>query len=507
MSEPKHMRVVEEDRGVRPKESSGNTVLYKVFLCVLGLLLVAPLVCMPFVGDDTSQEKRELAQPPALLVDGLPNAGFLEDAGAYFLDHFAFRNVMVDLDATLKQCLFMTSSTENVVVGQDGWLYYAGSLNDYQRKNTMSERAIWNATHNLSLVQEYVTSQGKQFAVAIAPNKNELYPEHMPYYQLAGEGESNASRLITSLRDAGVNVVDLHEAFLAQGDVLYFARDSHWNDRGALLAYQSIVRALGREPVAFENGELEEVGHRGDVDGMLHPVMLGEEMQEHYVGVDAYEFVNDATSVEESYLIANASQAATQDSLIMYRDSYGNNLLAPFASTYRQSVFTKLVPYDMGTQMIAFANDVVVERAERHVSTFASNPPYLPAPLRGDAVPQDVISTDTTLYARANGPYLMVEGTVDDAAADAGSRIYVSVEFPDGSSKVFEAFCVSAQQDATQDEDAGKNAEEEDAHVTSDWGYRAYLSLDAQEISNIASIGVLVETQGRVSEVARGSAS
>lgn len=494
-----HMREIQNE----PIASTGNAgaTTHKVFVVVLMVVLIVPFVCMPFVHEDAASEKRELAEEPQLMIDGQFNLGFLSDAGTYFLDHFAFRSKMVDADATIKQNLFMSSSTQNVVVGANGWLYYAGTLNDYQRKNSMSDHALRNAAFNLALMQEYFSGMGKRFVVAIAPNKNELYPQNMPYYELAGEGASNTSRLNALLDEAGVNYVDLHRAFAGEGDVLYFARDSHWNDMGALVAYEGIMRSLGKEPVAFADGPIEQEHHRGDVDGMLHPDSLQGEAQQHATGVDAFEYVGDARDVEENYLITQATGPTTNDSLIMYRDSFGNNLLPPFAATYRQAVFTKLVPYDMSERMCAFATDVVIERTERHLAFFATSAPYLPAPIRKDIEQSASIETQTSKLVRINGPYLVVEGTLDQAVAGEKDRVYVQIAAADGASTTYEAFHVSEQQQESLDsEDSGQTEASNDA-IRGDWGYRAHIPWDGADLPALDTIKIIISNENTTIEV------
>ena len=44
---------------------------------------------------------------------------------------------------------------------------------------------------NVALMQETVESRGKRFVFSVAPNKNTLFPERMPYYELPGDGASN----------------------------------------------------------------------------------------------------------------------------------------------------------------------------------------------------------------------------------------------------------------------------------------------------------------------------
>lgn len=463
-----------------------------VFVVAVMVLLVVPLLGMPFFHEDASSEKRDLAPAPTLTTeDGALNLNVLSDAGAYFSDHFAFRSMLVDADATIKQRLFGTSSTSNVVVGTNGWLYYAGSLNDYQRKNSMSDRALQNAAYNLRLMQRYFEAQGKRFVVAIAPNKNELYAQNMPYYQLAGEGQSNFERLCKKMDEYQVNYVNLHEAFRSNDDVLYFMRDSHWNDQGAIFAYRHILSGLGRQALAFDDELATSDEHIGDVDAMLHPSFAQPEEQVRHQSMDNYSITNDATSVEDSYLVTKSNVGEATGTLIMYRDSFGNNLLKPFATTYAQSVFTKLVPYDMGTQMTAFAQDVVVERTERHLSFFATDPPYLPAPACSDQMlsQYDLSPSNASVSVSQYGSYFLVEGSLDAESNEEQADVFVEVTFGDGAKATYQAFRVSASTEQSSDFEGASTSE--NAHIVGDNGYRAYIPNADGRLNESSAVRIL----------------
>ena len=495
VSNNKERLAVDLNRGAPAKDGPKIAV---VFVCAFVAVLLAPFVCMPFASSDPSSEKRELAPVPQLMVDGALNTNVLADAGNYFSDHFAFRSLLVDADATIKQRLFMTSATQNVVVGNNGWLYYAGTLNDYQRKNDMTEHALANAATNIAIMQEYFSAQGKQFVLAIAPNKNELYAQNMPYYELKGEGASNAERLKPLLDARGVRYVNLHEAFRNAGETLYFERDSHWNDKGALLAYGAIMGGLGQEGKDFAHGTWVTDDHVGDVEGMLHPEYPSVEKQTRPEGADAYQITNDATNVEDNYLITKASEPDAQGSLIMYRDSFGNNLIPYFASTFGQAVFTKLVPYDMGVRMTGFATNVIVERTERHLAFFASDPPYLPSPERELADPDEWREGKSTVFTSENGPYLVVEGTLDDTVVAEGEPVYVRVD-ADEATYCCEAFRVSEPDPTTADFEGDSSATS--GHIVGDWGYRAFIPLDEVQGAGDLHVQVLVGDENAPSVV------
>lgn len=468
-----------------------------VFVAAFFVVALAPLVFLPLARGDVSVEKRELAPEPALVVEGRPNLDVLQEAGAWFEDHFAFRGALVDLDATLKERIFMTSPVDTVVVGSDGWLYYAGTLNDWQRRNAMSEHALMNAARNISLIQEWVLGQGKGFALAIAPNKNTLYPQHMPYYEVSGEGQSNMERLVPLLAREGVRYVDLHSAIEAQGGVLYYARDSHWNSEGALVAYRAIADALPTDLADFAGDGPEETSHVGDVDQMLHPQTASAERDVHWGASDAWEMTNDAAGVEDNTIeTSSIAENPADASLVMYRDSFGNNLLPYFAAAYKSAVFSKLVPYDMGPSAIRGATDVVIERAERHIDLFATDPPYMPSPMRrlGEATvfADDADADGATIALSANGPYLVVEGTVSDGMTKEDAPIYVELTFGDDKVQAVEAFRVSQASAGVADtEGADESGPDSEPVIAGDWGYRAYFYVGQPDLSSVRHIRVM----------------
>ena len=61
--------------------------------------------------------------------------------------------------------------------------------------------------HNLKLIQQYVESWGSGFIFTVAPNKNSLYNENMPYYYQKGS-ESNLVNLMEQMEKAGISYLN-----------------------------------------------------------------------------------------------------------------------------------------------------------------------------------------------------------------------------------------------------------------------------------------------------------
>ena len=132
----------------------------------------------------------QLALWPQLhTADGGWNRAYLSEVSDYLADHIAFRHELITLHSRLCGTLFGTLPNQEVVLGKDGWLYYADTLADYQRIGQMSGRESWAAARALYLMQEYCRQQGVRFLFTVAPNKNSLYPEAMPARFRRGEAD------------------------------------------------------------------------------------------------------------------------------------------------------------------------------------------------------------------------------------------------------------------------------------------------------------------------------
>lgn len=403
-----------------------------IFVAVCACLCLVPFVGMAWAPTTTTTENRELAEVPVLLEDnGTLNSAYLSDWGTYFEDHFAYRNELVTLNAQLRATLFGVSATDSVVVGTDGWLYYGGTLSDYCGYALLSERGIDNIAFNLSLMEGYVEANGAEFIVTFAPNKNSLYSENMPYYYVEGE-ERNLASLEEALSSYGVGYLSLMDVFSDEDEVLYYLRDTHWNTKGALLATQSLLDALGEtdEASALEGLEVVEVDdYVGDLASMLYPTAAEAETDYSYDADLSWEYV-EGESVEDSLVVTTG---VGDSALYMYRDSFANNMIPFFATAYGTACFTKLVPYDL-TQAAAYGADVVIiERAERNLADLGTDPAIMPAPSLALEVSGEAgEAAEGLITVEADGDYLVVSGDLPEEWQTESVDMYIGLEGEDG---------------------------------------------------------------------------
>jgi hypothetical protein len=350
-----------------------------IYCAAFFAICLVPSFGMAVTDPSESSENRTLAEFPSLSDEDGINIDWLSEAGDYFQEHFAFRNELVTANAIVNGKVLGVSTASGVICGTDGWLYYKDSLDDYLGTELMSDRSLFNLAHSLAMVQKNLTRRGVSFLFTVAPNKNTLYGENMPYYDsLKVSEEKNLTRLKTYLEQEGVAYADLYEVLSAEDEVLYHQRDSHWNNKGAALAADTLLAALGQEHTSYEDAVYEvRTDYEGDLDQMLYPLAMEPEDEIYYDTATTFAYVGEVSSNFDPK-ITTVNPVKT-GSLVMYRDSFGNALLPFLADAYANAYFTRGLPYQISEVDTAAADTVIIECAERFLPERAATPPKMEA--------------------------------------------------------------------------------------------------------------------------------
>lgn len=397
--------------------------LYRLFTLLFLVICAAPAVGTLALGPSESVANESLVPIPRVQEpDGSVNWAFFSDAGDWFAKHFAFRRELITADAALKSTLFKTSAQEQVALGQDGWLYYAETIDDYTGADTLTPRQAFCAARALKLAQDWTEGQGGQFLFTIAPNKISLYPQYFPG-QLQ-KGETAAQLLADALGEQGVAYVDLFEDLGSQDETLYHAADSHWTNRGAALAHDALLEALGIEgAVARCRAGSYQDTHEADLHAMLYPASGWLDSQFMFDEPPQFTYDSPVRGPDDIH-IHTTSTKVVNGSLLMFRDSFGNALHPLLAESFGHAFFTRATPYDL-MQANAYGC-VVLEIVERNVSRLAEGGFLFPAPqVRPDGIAREAF-TGRILCQEAPGQagYVQVSGE-GLYAPRADSRIYL----------------------------------------------------------------------------------
>jgi len=238
-----------DNRGQEQIARPNSIILVVLFVSLISLPVAANLT--GFDGADPGAENRELAAFPHLDWSWTSISGFGGGLSLWFEDHFGFRSLLVRWYGRSRLDLLGVSPSAAVVKGKDGWFFYGDdrALDDYANDEPLSAEGLANWRAALTRAQRWLQAKHVAYVFTIAPDKHVIYPEEMPAAVVRTAATSRMDQLYETLHGSGVATVDVRPALLeAKARVRVYQRtDTHWNDRGALAAYQEIIAAVRRQ--------------------------------------------------------------------------------------------------------------------------------------------------------------------------------------------------------------------------------------------------------------------
>jgi len=449
-----------------------------IYLTICFGICLLPFIGMLWFESNTTTENKVLASKPELVKNERINVDYFHEWGEYFEDHFAFRTQIVSADAEIQSNIFGVSNVDTVIQGTDGWLYYSSTLDDYLGRENISDRKAYNIANNLLQVQEYVTRKGADFVFTIAPNKNSLYDTNMPYYLKKKENMFNNRSIIEPLlEEKNICYANLFSAFENEKEILYLKRDSHWNNKGALLAYNVLLDTLVYDHETYETTKaLRTKNEYGDLNMMLYPETAEPEWNYEYQYEQEYYYMTETESVEDTWI--KAENNSKTGNLLMFRDSFGNTLIPFMANTFGISCFSKGVPNQIELYMNENSPEtVILEKVERNISEYAEMPPIMTANICELKERMKERKSNTTVRVETSdfdSSYYSVTGNIDEDLLETTTNIFVKVK--DGSrTTTYQAFYISDE--------------------NKDSGYLIYIP-KKKILSETVQIEIIIETEG-----------
>ncbi len=295
-----------------------------IALVVLILIMIAiPVFTMNLDSDATSTiENRNLASPGSV-HEGL--SVYTKSLTEAIDDRIGFRDNMMQLYNKWAYVV-MDAHHNNVIKGDDGWLFYTGDLADYTGTNVDLEKTEKQVAI-LTAINEWCQERDITFILEIGPNKSSIYHEYMPDYIVQSE-KSNVDYAVELLREKGILVCYPKEELLRNKNEteLYYRLDTHWNSLGARYLMDELTSQLNLPQHEFD--VTESYDPSGDLQNMLGAGFLGE--YSLYVNVPMNSQAHVIT--EDGTQHINLESEGT-DKIVCYRDSF-HTVLVPYYSYY-----------------------------------------------------------------------------------------------------------------------------------------------------------------------------
>lgn len=226
----------------------------RALIGLFALLLLLPVLDVALHIDPATppSENRLLAtRPPAPTASLAGLKVFFAGWETYFNDHFGCRKTLVTWQNKLKWALFEEKNTRNVLMGDDGWFYASEKrmVENFRGALPLTEPELQAWQKLLERRRDWLAARGIKYLFVFAPDKQTIYPEHLPAWLKNLGGRTKADQFVAYMQShSTVEVLDLRPVLLAAKSAtpIYFKTDTHWNKLGAFIACGAVVGKLAQ---------------------------------------------------------------------------------------------------------------------------------------------------------------------------------------------------------------------------------------------------------------------
>ena len=286
------------------------------------------------------------------------------------------------------------SPSAAVVKGDHGWFFYGDdkSVEDYANVDPMTDQGLANWRAAILRARDWLRARNIAYVFTIAPDKHVIYADEMPP-TLARVGDlSRADQLFTALQDTGLAVDVRAVEFDAKArERVYQQTDTHWNDRGALVAYQQIIDAVRARvpstPPAWTRDDFTPVDRtiEGlDLAGMMGLTRVLREVDMTLVPkrprrARVLEPAGARPTDEEGRLVTEIDDPSLPRAVI-FRDSFTSRLVPFLSEHFSRAVYLWQNDFDADVVTKEHPDVVIQEIAGRHLYNFIPSPELVPKP-------------------------------------------------------------------------------------------------------------------------------
>jgi hypothetical protein len=323
----------------------------------------------------------ELEMRPPALMPGRPHSrealeSWLDRFGKFFTDHFGLRQTLVDWEGRIQIGLLRRSPSPQVLVGDHGFLFYTGqrSFEDHRHLDQFTEAELDHWAAGLKERHDWLAARGTPYLFVIGPNKNSVYAENVPSTVHVQSGRPRVQQIQQRIGDAPY-FLDLTLTLRAARDkgMLYFRKDSHWNDLGAQTAFRAIMERLNL-PLPAGVGDEPKIEHPDYIPDLSR--LSGVSIREPATGRTPICGRAKPTSTDSAmygpgdpaYAYPATDCEKAQGELLIFHDSFAGAMVPYLADSFRRVVFVRRMPnFEQFKQAVEVEKPSVVieERVER----------------------------------------------------------------------------------------------------------------------------------------------
>src|SRR3989344_5770402 len=286
----------------------------------------------------TLTENRSLAQKPILKIQNLKT--FPKLYSDFFNDHFGFRPLLVQLGNIIQVKLFKSSPNNLVTIGKNDWFFYNSedTYLDSLHAHPFTDDELLKVKTNLVNAKEHWATQGAKFVFLIAPTES-----------------------LTLAKSLGQ---------------VYYKYDTHWNQLGAWVVYQQLLKSLSTDFPSLQPTPLEDftVSYADNPRKDLAVLVGGETflheeepMLKLKSGEKALDIVSPCPNLYfQCPKIVKAIQGQGTPKALFLRDSFLTNVIPFLSEHFSESTYLwGIAPYSLQDFESTRPDVVIYELTER----------------------------------------------------------------------------------------------------------------------------------------------
>jgi hypothetical protein len=262
---------------------------------------------------------------------------------------FPYRGLLTGTYLQVRREMFRERVFDKTLIGKERWLIYTaeGSIDDYQHINAFPESELQRLQKALDTLHADLRQRGITFLVVIPPNKNTIYPEYVPAEIPVVNAPSRYDQLVEYMQRHGTTpILDLRPALLEarKTRVVYYSKDTHWNDLGAFVAYQEILMALQPEYPLLEPhaiSEFTQTTRAGVTLDLARTLSAPDLVTDDIVLSPLYTSNTTFTQTKYDYrrLTIAVNPDTTLPKAVIYHDSFLNPLIPWLGDHFEKAIF------------------------------------------------------------------------------------------------------------------------------------------------------------------------
>lgn len=193
-----------------------------------------------------------------------------------------------------------------------------------------------------------------KYILGFWPNKHTIYPELLPYSmssQIMGN-TSLADQLVDYFKENKIPFIDVRKDLLSSkkdSSLLYHKLDTHWNNRGAFLAYKAFClksyATLKLTPYIQSSFKVEEKSLlKGDLTMLLgvDKIIGNQDPSYNYILKDSalsYSIIKNPKGFPSQSIITKNKHCTNRKKVLIFKDSFTTALVQFFSLHYHEIIY------------------------------------------------------------------------------------------------------------------------------------------------------------------------